>query len=113
MVGAGHAKFAIKDMHIWGKGTMKYSLGLISGKMKLKSLDVRARIGEVESDIEGILGEGAINHKLNGILEEAVTMAVNENEDMIAQTIEDMALPRVNGVLDEYKLSDLVGSIGG
>ena len=111
MVGAGRGKFAIKDMAIWG--TMKYSLGIVSGKLKLKSLDVRTHIGEVDSDIEGILGEGAVNHKLNEVLEEAVTMAVNENEDMIAQTIEDMALPLVNGVLDEYKLSDLIGGIGG
>ncbi|XP_065356562.1 uncharacterized protein LOC135950954 [Calliphora vicina] len=111
MIGAGPAKFAIKDMHIWG--TMKYSLGVLSGKLKLKSLDVRARIGDVESDIEGILGEGAVNHKLNNVLEEAVELAVNENEDLISHTIEGMALPMVNGVLDEFKLSDLLGSIGG
>ncbi|XP_073821847.1 uncharacterized protein [Musca autumnalis] len=111
MVGAGPAKFAIKDMQIWG--TMKYSLGVLSGKLKLKSLEVRTHIGEVESDIEGILGEGVVNHKMNDVLAEAVELAINENEDMITETIEAMALPMVNGVLDEFKLTDLVGSIGG
>lgn len=111
MVGAGPAKFAIKDMHIWG--TMKYSLGVISGKLKLKTLDMRTHIGEVESDIEGILGEGAVNHKMNDVLAEAVELAVNENEDMIAESIEAMALPLVNGALEEVKLSDLVGGSDG
>ncbi|KAI8121092.1 hypothetical protein CVS40_7797 [Lucilia cuprina] len=111
MVGAGPAKFAIKDMHIWGN--IKYSLGVISGKLKLKKLEVRARIGDVDSDIEGILGEGAINHKMNEVLEEAVEMAINENEDLISETIESLALPMVNGVLEEVKLSDLVGGSGG
>lgn len=111
MIGAGHGRFAIKDMQIWGN--LKYSLGLISGKLKLKSLEVRTHLGEVDSDIEGILGDGAINHKMNDVLEEVVTMAINENEDMITDTIEAMVLPVVNNVLDEFKLSDLVGGIGG
>lgn len=111
MVGAGPAKFAIKDMQIWG--VMKYSLGVLSGKLKLKTLEVRTHIGDVESDIEGILGEGVVNHKMNDVLAEAVELAVNENEDMIADTIEAIALPAVNSVLDEFKLTDLVGSIGG
>lgn len=111
MVGKGPGKFAIKDMHIWG--TLKYSLGVLSGKLKLKSLEVRAHINEVESDIEGILGEGAINHKLNDVLAEAVEIAVNENEDAISDTIETIALPVVNSALEDVTLSDLVGGGGG
>lgn len=111
MIGAGPAKFAIKDMQIWG--TMKYSLGVLSGKLKLKTLEVRTHIGDVESDIEGILGEGMVNHKMNDIIEEAVELAVNENEDMIAETIETMALPMVNSVLDDMSLTDLVGAGSG
>ncbi|XP_037960309.1 uncharacterized protein LOC119689537 [Teleopsis dalmanni] len=111
MVGAGPAKFAIKDMHIFG--TLKYSLGVLSGKLKVKSLDVRTHIGDVESDIEGILGDGTVNHKMNDILAEAVELAVNENENMIAETIETVALPMINDVLDDMTLADMVGSIGG
>ena len=111
MIGAGPAKFAIKDMQIWG--TMKYSLGVLSGKLKLKTLEVRTHIGDVESDIEGILGEGAVNHKMNDIIEEAIELAVNENEDMITETIESVALPVVNSVLNDVALSDLIGGSGG
>lgn len=111
MIGAGPAKFAIKDMQIWG--TMKYSLGVLSGKLKLKTLEVRTHIGEVDSDIEGILGEGIVNHKMNDVIAEALELVINENEDMITETIENAALPMVNSVLDEIKLTDLVGSIGG
>lgn len=111
MIGAGPAKFAIKDMNIWG--TMKYSLGVLSGKLKLKTLEVRTHIGDVESKIEGMLGEGMVNHKMNDVLAEAVELAVNENEDMIAETIEAIALPAVNSVLDEMTLAEIIAGSGG
>ncbi|EDW27348.1 GL21075 [Drosophila persimilis] len=111
LIGAGHAKFAIKDMVIWG--TLKYSLGVLSGKLKLKSLEVRTHLGEVDSEIEGILGDGAVNEKMNLYLAEAVEMAVNENEDLITDTIEAIALPVVNNVLDEISVADVIAGSGG
>ncbi|XP_022224993.1 uncharacterized protein LOC111075812 [Drosophila obscura] len=111
LIGAGHAKFAIKDMVIWG--TLKYSLGVISGKLKLKSLEVRTHLGEVDSEIEGIMGHGMINEKMNLYLAEAVETAVNENEDLIADTIESIALPAVNNVLDDISVADVIAGSGG
>ncbi|ALC39603.1 maker504 [Drosophila busckii] len=112
MVGAGHAKFALKDMVIWG--TMRYSLGMLSGKLKLKSLEVRTHLGEVDSEIEGMLGDGGINEKMNEYLAEAVEMAINENEDLIADTIESVALPVVNHALEDVSITDMInGGDGG
>ncbi|XP_017056637.1 uncharacterized protein LOC108098323 [Drosophila ficusphila] len=111
LIGAGHAKFAIKDMVIWG--TLKYSLGVISGNLKLKSLEVRTHLGEVDSEIEGILGDGTINEKMNEYLAEAVELAINENEDLIADTIETIALPVVNSVLDDISIADVISGSGG
>ncbi|XP_030377317.1 uncharacterized protein LOC115626180 [Scaptodrosophila lebanonensis] len=110
MVGAGHAKFALKDMVIWG--TMKYSFGLLSGKLRLKSMEVRTHLGEVDSEIEGMLGDGAVNEKMNAYLAEAVETAINENEDLIAETIESVALPVVNSALEDVNIMDAVGSGG-
>nr|XP_016938362.1 uncharacterized protein LOC108016246 [Drosophila suzukii] len=110
LIGAGHAKFAIKDMVIWG--TLKYSLGMLSGNLKLKSLEVRTHLGEVDSEIEGILGDGSINEKMNEYLAEAVELAINENEDLIADTIESIALPAVNSVLDDVSLADVISGSG-
>ncbi|XP_016961916.1 uncharacterized protein LOC108032550 [Drosophila biarmipes] len=111
LIGAGHAKFAIKDMVIWG--TLKYSLGMLSGNLKLKSLEVRTHLGEVDSEIEGILGDGTINEKMNEYLAEAVELAINENEDLLADTIESIALPAVNSVLDEISIADVISGAGG
>ncbi|XP_032311254.1 uncharacterized protein LOC116654468 [Drosophila ananassae] len=112
LIGAGHAKFAIKDMVIWG--TLKYSLGVISGNLKLKSLEVRTHLGEVDSEIEGILGDGTINEKMNEYLAEAVELAINENEDLITDTIESIALPVVNSILDDVSIADVIaGGTGG
>ncbi|XP_039479669.1 uncharacterized protein LOC120444156 [Drosophila santomea] len=111
LIGAGHAKFAIKDMVIWG--TLKYSLGVISGNLKLKSLEVRTHLGEVDSEIEGILGDGSINEKMNEYLAEAVELAINENEDLIADTIESIALPAVNSVLDDISIAEVIAGAGG
>ncbi|EDW11910.1 uncharacterized protein LOC6576479 [Drosophila mojavensis] len=110
MIGAGHAKFAIKDMSIWG--TLKYSLGVLNGKLKLKTLDVRTHLGSVESEIEGMLGDGTVNEKMNDYLAEAVEMVINENEDLIAETIESVALPAVNSVLDDISITDIINSDG-
>nr|XP_014099406.1 uncharacterized protein LOC106624242 [Bactrocera oleae] len=111
MVGSGPAKFAIKNMDV--KGVLKYSLGLVSGKLKLKTLSIRTHIGEVESDIEGIMGEGDINEKMNEVLAEIVEVAVNENEDNIAATIEKFAVPKVNSLLGDMSLADVIAAVGG
>jgi len=111
LIGDGPAKVAIKDMHIFG--TLKYSIGLLSGKLKLKTLEVRTHIGEVESDIEGMLGQGGINHKLNDVIAEITEEVVNSNEDVITETIEALALPVVNSALEDVTLADLVGGGGG
>ncbi|EDW75774.1 uncharacterized protein Dwil_GK15116 [Drosophila willistoni] len=111
LIGAGHAKFAIKDMVIWG--TLKYSLGMLSGKLSLKSLEVRTHIGEVDSEIEGILGDGTVNEKMNVYLAEAVELAINENEDLITETIEAIAVPAVNSILEEVSIADVISGSGG
>ncbi|KAI8042152.1 uncharacterized protein LOC128262153 [Drosophila gunungcola] len=111
LIGAGRAKFAIKDMVIWG--TLKYSLGMVSGNLKLKSLEVRTHLGEVDSEIEGILGDGTINEKMNEYLAEAVELAINENEDLLADTIESIALPAVNSILDEISIAEVIAGAGG
>lgn len=107
LIGAGHAKFAIRDMVIWG--TLKYSLGVLSGKLKLKSLEVRTHLGEVDSEIGGLLGDGSVNEKMNAYLAEVVETVINENEDLIAETIENVALPVVNNVLDDVSIADVIG----
>lgn len=111
MVGSGPAKFAIKNMDV--KGVLKYSLGLVSGKLKLKTLNIRTQIGEVESDIEGIMGEGGINEKMNEALAEIVEVAVNENEDMITETIESLTVPIVNNALDDMTLAEVIAVVVG
>lgn len=107
LIGAGHAKFAIRDMVIWG--SLKYSLGVLSGKLKLKSLEVRTHLGEVDSEIGGLLGDGSVNEKMNEYLAEVVETVINENEDLIAETIENVALPAVNSVLEEVSITDVIG----
>ncbi|SPP82528.1 uncharacterized protein LOC117584694 [Drosophila guanche] len=111
LIGAGHAKIAIKDMVIWG--SLKYSLGVVSGKLKLKTLEVRTHLGEVDSDIEGMLGHGLINEKMNVYLAEAVEMAINENENLITDTIESIALPAVNNILDDVSIAEVIAGAGG
>ncbi|XP_067625374.1 uncharacterized protein [Eurosta solidaginis] len=106
MIGNGRAKFAIKDMSI--SGTVKYSFGVLTGKLKIKSMKIRTRIGEVESNIEGVLGKGDINTRMNNMLAEMVTLGINENEDQITETIEKMAMPRMNDALKEVNISDLI-----
>lgn len=107
LIGAGHAKFAIRDMVIWG--SLKYSLGVLSGKLKLKSLEVRTHLGEVDSEIGGLLGDGSVNEKMNEYIAEVVETVINENEDLIAETIENVALPAVNSVLEEVSITDVIG----
>ncbi|XP_054745190.1 uncharacterized protein LOC129249411 [Anastrepha obliqua] len=108
LVGNGQAKFAVKNIDI--SGTIKYSLGILSGKLKLKTLSISTHIGEVESDIQGILGSAGINEKMNEMLEEVVQLAVNENEETITETIESIALPKVNNFLNDNSIFDLINS---
>lgn len=108
---SGPAKFALKDLTIWG--VVKYNLGLISGKLSLKELSVYVSLGEVKSEIGGLSKIPIINKKLNRIIEEWIMLSINDNTEKVAELTNDLVLPMVNDMLSDMSLSDLLGMIGG
>lgn len=108
---SGPAKFALKDLTVWG--VIKYNLGLVSGKLSLKELSVYVSLGEVNSDIGGLSKISIINKKLNRIIEEWIMLSINDNTNKIAELTNSMVLPIVNDIIGDMSLSDLLGMIAG
>ncbi|KAM7352962.1 uncharacterized protein ACRADG_005293 [Cochliomyia hominivorax] len=108
---SGPAKFALKNLTVWG--VVKYNLGLISGKIKLKELSVYVSLGEVKSEIQGLSKFSIINKKLNRIIEEWIMLSINDNTNKVAELTNSLIMPKVNNFLSEKTLSDLLGMVSG
>lgn len=111
MARSGKAKFAIKDLRIWG--TAKYSLGVISGNLRLKEFNLYVSVGEVKSEIGGLSKYSIVNKKLNEIIEEWITLAINDNTDNFAVLTNTYLVPAANNLIGDMSLSDIVGIITG
>ncbi|XP_073821846.1 uncharacterized protein [Musca autumnalis] len=111
MTRSGNAKFALKNLRIWGN--FKYSMGLLGGAIKLNNFDLYISVGEVISDIGGLSKIGIINRKLNQVIEEWVYLAINDNTDYIPELTNGYLVPAVNNMIGDMTLSDILGMIGG
>ncbi|XP_075150496.1 uncharacterized protein LOC142224598 [Haematobia irritans] len=108
---SGLAKFAIKNLQVWGEA--KYSLGILSGNIKLKSFNLYVSVEHVNSEIEGLSKYSIINKKLNQIIEEWVYLAINDNTENISDLTNGYLVPAVNDMIGDMSLSDLLGLIAG
>lgn len=107
----GHAKFALKNLRVWGN--FKYSMGILGGSIKLNNFDLYVSVGEVKSEIGGLSKYSIINKKLNQIIEEWVSLAINDNTNNIPLLTNGYLVPAVNAMIGDLSLSDILGMIGG
>ncbi|XP_055848363.1 uncharacterized protein LOC129913621 isoform X2 [Episyrphus balteatus] len=106
--GKGNILMDLKELQI--SGTIKYS---IFNGVKVKTLEIVPSIGDVDSNIDGILGQGLGNKKMNEFLEELILLGCNDNQELITKTIEDMLVPKINEACEGYTLTDIIGIIAG
>lgn len=108
---AGNAKMALKNLKVWG--TIKYSLGVISGNVKIKSFDLFVSLEEVKSEIGGLSKYNIINKKLNQVIEEWIMLAINDNTENISDVTNGYVVPMANAMIGDMSLGDLLGLVGG
>ncbi|XP_055904605.1 uncharacterized protein LOC129940323 [Eupeodes corollae] len=106
--GKGNFLLELKDLEI--SGTIKYS---ILGGIKLRTCTIKVLLGDVESKIDGILGDGFGNRKMNELIEEMISLAINDNQGFITDKIEEFTVKHVNEAAEGYTLADIIGIIGG
>ncbi|CAD6997373.1 uncharacterized protein LOC105665409 [Ceratitis capitata] len=107
--GDGSLEFGLKKLRI--AGTLKYKIPLLWGSIKILSLKTTISLGECESNITGFLGDGALNSLMNKKLESAVLGGINNNQQLISESIENNLVPYVNSLLkgnDFWTLIDLI-----
>ncbi|XP_002133224.1 uncharacterized protein [Drosophila pseudoobscura] len=107
----GGAYMALEDFNL--KGRISYSLGVISKQMKVKSILVYPSVGNVASEIENLSQYRIFNRKLNEVVEEFITLTVNENTDFVANWLNEMVTPLCNDLIGDRSLSDLIAIITG
>ncbi|XP_020810710.1 uncharacterized protein LOC110186015 [Drosophila serrata] len=107
----GGAFFALKDLVI--EGTINYSLGLLSKKLAVKDILFYPTVGSVDSQIENLSKYRILNRKMNEIIEEFVSLTINDNTDFVAEWVNEFVTPICNDMIGDRSLSDIIAIITG
>lgn len=107
LVGNGSVNFILKGLQI--DANIKYSLGIISQKIKIKDLKVVISLDDCTSEITGILGDGFVNRKMNEFICEFILIGINDSQNEITNAIEENVKPKINEFLGNHTLSDFGG----
>lgn len=106
----GGAFLALENLRVYG--TIRYS-GVISGKFYIRDINVNIVVGNVVSEIENLSKYRIMNRKLNQIVEEFISISINENTELVADWINGAVTPIVNDAIGERSLQDLINLITG
>lgn len=107
--GDGTLDFGLENLRV--AGTLKYKIPILWGSIKILSLKTTISLESCNSEITGILGEGKLNRLLNDKLAGFIETGINDNQQLISETIENTLVPRVNKLLkgnDFWTLIDLI-----
>ncbi|XP_017108751.2 uncharacterized protein [Drosophila bipectinata] len=108
---SGGAFFALENLNIQGR--ISYSLGVISNNLRVKNILVYPSVGNVKSEIENLSKYRILNRKLNEIVEEFVSLTINDNTDYAANWVDELLTPVCNDLIGDRTLSDLIAIITG
>jgi len=106
----GPAKFGLKDLTVWGE--IKYRISL-SRRLTIRSIDIRASVGDVNSQISNLSNNRIMNKMMNGIIEEWLMMVINENEEQMAALSDKHLTPLANRIIGGRKIDDIIAWITG
>ncbi|KAL9874791.1 uncharacterized protein ACN427_013169 [Glossina fuscipes fuscipes] len=109
--GGGDLKFGLKNVRI--AGVLRYNMPILWGSIKITSLRTEISLEKCNSEIHGLLGNGSINKFVNRQVENLVETLLNENQDTLADLIEDNLVPIANKILkgtDFWALIDWIFS---
>ncbi|XP_017056639.1 uncharacterized protein LOC108098326 [Drosophila ficusphila] len=107
----GGAFFALENLNI--RGRVSYSLGVLSGNLRVKDILIYPSVGNVNSQIENLSKYRIFNRKLNEVIEEFVTLTINDNTDFVASWVSEQATPICNDLIGDRTLSDIIAIITG
>ncbi|XP_016961919.1 uncharacterized protein LOC108032552 [Drosophila biarmipes] len=107
----GGAFFALENLNIQGR--INYSLGVLSSQLRVKDILIYVSVGNVNSQIENLSKYRIFNRKLNEVVEEFVTLTINDNTDFVASWINEQVTPICNELIGDRTLSDIIAIITG
>ncbi|XP_050320381.1 uncharacterized protein LOC126753187 [Bactrocera neohumeralis] len=107
--GDGSLDFGLKNLRI--AGTLKYKIPILWGSTKITSLRATITLESANSEITGIFGESKWNKLLNDKLASFIESGINDNQQLITDSIENTVVPRVNQMLKGNDFWTLLDSI--
>lgn len=107
----GGAFFALENLNI--RGRINYSLGLLSNKLAVKDVLIYPSVGNVNSQVENLSKYRILNRKMNEVVEEFVSLTINDNTDFVAEWVSELVTPICNEMIGDRTLKDLIGIITG
>ncbi|XP_016989625.1 uncharacterized protein LOC108051874 [Drosophila rhopaloa] len=107
----GGAFFALENLNI--RGRISYSLGVFTSKLRVKDVLIYPSVGNVNSQIENLSKYRIFNKKLNEVIEEFVTLTINDSTDFVAEWVSEQVTPICNDLIGDRTLSDIIAIITG
>lgn len=84
-------------------------MGIYGGYLNMDEFNTTLSMERVSSNIEGILGGGGAGDFYNQLIEALIPDMLEMNRLEISEFLRDTVMEPVNKILNEMKLSDLIG----
>ncbi|XP_064542147.1 uncharacterized protein LOC135431128 isoform X1 [Drosophila montana] len=109
----GGAFLALEDLNM--SGQIKYATGVLgsSNNLRIKGIELNIVAGNVVSNIENLSKYRILNRKLNDIVEEFISLTINENTDLVADWVDSTVTPICNDLIGDRSIKDILDLIGG
>ncbi|EDW11912.1 uncharacterized protein LOC6576481 [Drosophila mojavensis] len=109
----GGAFMALEDLNI--SGHIKYSTGIVGSNnyLRIKEIIVNVVTGNVVSNIENLSKYRILNQKINEIIEEFISLTVNDNTEFFADWLDSTVTPICNDMIGDRTIKDIIGIITG
>ncbi|XP_064542149.1 uncharacterized protein LOC135431129 [Drosophila montana] len=109
----GDAFLALEDLNM--SGQIKYATGVLgsSNNLRIKEIQLNLVAGNVVSNIENLSKYRILNRKLNDIVEEFISLTINENTDFVADWVDSTVTPICNDLIGDRSIKDILDLIGG
>lgn len=107
--GEGPFRAAVHGLTLVGHAQL--GIRLLRGTLELREFRLVPDVDSISLQMDGLAASGLTNDFLNAFFERLLVELLQQNQEQITDTIEEIAIAQVNDILGEMTLQDLLDAI--